>query len=251
MDGGVRVRGRIVAGEKRRLVAVDLARTLALCGMVVFHFTFDLELFGHLPQGTTVTGGWAIFARVVAGSFLFLSGVSLVLAHGGGVRWPSFWRRFARIAAAAALVTVATLVALPQAFIFFGILHAMAFGALVGVLVIRLPWPVLLALSGAVLWVDHVVALEAMNPRWLVWTGLGERMPLTMDFVPVFPWMAPVLGGMAAAKLAGRLGLWGRLPAGGPLAQRLSWPGRHSLAIYLVHQPILIGVVWVGTQLLR
>ncbi len=41
------------------------------------------ELFGHLPPGTVaMPGGWAIFARLVAGSFLFLAGVSLVLAHG-------------------------------------------------------------------------------------------------------------------------------------------------------------------------
>ena len=72
--------------RRDRLVAVDLARTVALCGMVVFHFTFDLELFGHLPQGTTVTGGWAVFSRVVAGSFLFLSGVSLILAHGDALQ---------------------------------------------------------------------------------------------------------------------------------------------------------------------
>ena len=241
----------MASGDKGRLVAVDLARTVALCGMAVFHFTFDLEMFGHLPQGTTVTGGWAVFARVVAGSFLFLAGVSLVLAHGEGVRWPSFWRRFVRIAAAAALVSVATLVAMPQAFIFFGILHAVAFGSVMGVLLIGLPWPLLLGLAGAVLWVNDVVALEALNPRWLVWTGLGERFPLTMDFVPVFPWMAAVLGGMAAAKLAGRAGLWARLGTGGVLARRLAWPGRHSLAIYLLHQPILIALVWAGTQLSR
>ena len=59
------------------------------------------------------------------------------------------------------------------------------------------------------------------------------------------------LGGMAAARLAGRLGLWARLGPGGPLARRLSWPGRHSLAIYLLHQPILVALVWAGTQLAR
>lgn len=255
MDGASRVKGRVTgmgqgAGQGR-LVVVDLARTVALIGMAVFHFTFDLEMFGHLPQGTTVTGGWAIWARVVAGSFLFLSGVSLVLAHGEGVRWRSFWRRFLKIAGAAALVTGVTLVAVPQAFIFFGILHSVAFGSLLGVLLIRLPWPALLGLAGAVLLVNELVALEALNGRWLVWTGLGAQFPLTMDFVPVFPWVAAVLGGMAAAKLAGRMGLWAQLGSGGPLAQRLSWPGRHSLLIYLVHQPILIALVWVGTQLLR
>ena len=244
------MRGGTVA-ETKRLVAVDLARTVALAGMAVFHFTFDLELFGHLPPGTTVQGGWAIFARVVAGSFLFLAGVSLVLAHGDGVRWPSFRRRLLRVVAAAALVTVATWFALPQAFIFFGILHSIAFASVVGIVLIRLPVWALLALVVAVLAVNDRVALEVMNPRWLVWTGLGAAQPWTMDFVPVFPWIAAVLGGMATAKAMAAAGFWDRLRGGGPLLRRLSWPGRHSLAIYLIHQPVLLTLVWAGTMLSR
>lgn len=237
--------------ETKRLVVVDLARTVALAGMALFHFTFDLELFGHLPPGTTVQGGWAVFARVVAGSFLFLSGVSLVLAHGNGVRWPAFRSRLLRVAAAAVLVTVATWVALPQAFIFFGILHAITFASVVGIMLIRLPVWALLALVLTVLAVNEGVALEAMNPRWLVWTGLGAAQPWTMDFVPVFPWIAAVLGGMATAMAMAAAGLWDRLRGGGPVLQRLAWPGRHSLAIYLIHQPILLSLVWAGTMLAR
>lgn len=236
--------------RRDRLVAVDLARTVALCGMVVFHFTFDLELFGHLPQGTTVTGGWAVFSRVVAGSFLFLSGVSLILAHGEGLRLPALRARFLKIAAAAALVSAATWIAFPQAFIFFGILHGIAFGTLLGAIVIRLHGLLLLGLAVGVLLVDRSFAFEAMTPRWLAWIGLGDRQPWSMDFVPVFPWMAAVLAGMGVAKLASAAGVWDRLGPGSGLAQRLAWPGRHSLAIYLVHQPILIGLVWLGTQVL-
>lgn len=234
-----------------RLVVVDLARTLALAGMVVFHFTFDLELFGWLAQGTTVTGGWAVFARVVAGSFLFLSGVSLVLAHGAGVRWPSFRRRFLRVAGAALLVTVVTWVVIPQAFIFFGILHSIALGSLVGVLLIRLPGEVLIGLAGVILWVDRSFGWDAFNTLWLVWTGLGTGQPWTMDFVPVFPWLAAVLAGMGVARLMGRAGLWVRLRGVGAGLAPLAWPGRHSLAIYLLHQPVLIALVWAGTMVLR
>lgn len=235
-----------------RLVAVDLARSLALCGMVVFHFTFDLELFGHLAPGTTITGKWAIFARVVAGSFLFLSGISLVLAHGDGVRWAAFGRRLAKVAAAAALVTVATRLALPEAFIFFGILHAIAFGSLLGILLIRLPGLALLAMAVAIVVVDRNFGFDALNGRALVWTGLGTRMPWTMDFVPVFPWAGALLAGMGAARLAERAGVWDWLrlqgEPEGTWVRRLAWPGRHSLAIYLVHQPVLIALVWLGTQ---
>ena len=58
--------------------------------MVVFHFARDLEIFGILPPGTTLSGGWHVLARVVAGSFFFFAGMSLVLAHGERIRWRSF-----------------------------------------------------------------------------------------------------------------------------------------------------------------
>lgn len=235
-----------------RLVAVDLARSLALVGMVVFHFAFDLELFGHLAPGTTVTGGWAVFARVVAGSFLFLAGLSLVLAQGQGRRWPAFWRRFLRVAGAALVVSGVTLAVIPQAFIFFGILHSIALCSLIGMALIFLPWPVLGALAVAVVWADRSLGFEALNPLWAVWTGLGTRVPWSMDFVPVFPWLAAFLAGMAVARAMTRAGLWARLALWqpGPLLRRLAWPGRHSLAIYLIHQPVLMALVWAATQLL-
>lgn len=239
------------AGE--RLALIDVARTVALLGMAVFHFAFDLELFGWLEPGTTVTGGWAVFARLVAGSFLFLSGVSLVLAHGAAIRWPGVWRRLGKLVAAAALVSLGTYVAFPQAFVFFGILHSIALCSLIGLALIRLPGVVFLALAVAVVVVDQTIALEALNSRWLAWTGLNAVNPWAVDFVPVFPWLGAVLAGMGAAKLAAAAGLWERARAveAGPWLRRLAWPGRHSLVIYLVHQPVLIGLVWAGTMVLR
>ena len=245
-----RGRGRILKeSNDHRLIAVDLARSLALLGMVVFHFTFDLELFGHLAPGTTTTGGWAVFARLVAGSFLFLAGVSLVLAHGAGRRWGAFRRRLLRVVGAALVVTGATLAVLPQAFIFFGILHSIAFASLVGMALIGLRWQVLAGLAVAVVVADRTLALDAFNPLWLVWTGLGTRVPWSMDFVPVFPWLAAFLAGMAMAQWMTRRGLWARLARmqAGPVLCRLAWPGRHSLPIYLIHQPILMALVWLAT----
>lgn len=234
----------------RRLVLIDLARTIALIGMGVFHLTFDLEMFGYLPPGTSVTGGWAVFARLVAGSFLFLAGVSLVLAHGTAIRWPSVGRRLVRLVAAAALVSAATYAAFPQAFVYFGILHSIALCSLLGLAVIRLPGIALLLLAVAVVAVDRSVAIDALNSRWLAWTGLAVAHPLSVDFVPVFPWLGALLAGMGAARLAATAGLWDRAARwdAGPWMRRLAWPGQHSLAIYLVHQPVLIGLVWAWTQ---
>lgn len=223
-----------------RLLGLDIARTLAVVCMVIFHFTFDLALFGHIDPGTMSQPFWYYFARMIAGSFLFLSGISLWLAHGRGIRWPAFWRRWAMIAGAAALVTTASIWLVPGGPIWFGILHAMAATALIGLVALRLPWPVTLALAAVILAAAWGPRFPAFDPIWLVWTGLAETRPMMGDYVPLIPWAAPALAGIATAK-ALRLDQW-RGTAPGRLAHTLTFPGRHSLIIYLVHQPILFGL---------
>ena len=115
--------------------------------MIVYHFTFDLQMFGLVPAGTAGSGWLFWLARVVASSFLMFAGISLWLAHGHGFRAAAFLRRWLRVAAAAALVTVVTRLALPDYYIFFGILHSIALCSVVGLAFLRLP--VLLTLLAA------------------------------------------------------------------------------------------------------
>lgn len=236
-----------------RLAALDIARAAALLAMAVFHFVFDLELFGWLAPGTSSSGGWRVLALCTAGSFLFLAGVSLWLAHGRGIRWRGFAKRLAMVAGAAALISAATYVAMPQAFVFFGILHSIAASSLLGLLCLRLPAPVLIGLAGAAFWAPQALRSPAFDAPGLWWIGLQTAPITSVDYVPLLPWFGPFLLGLAAARIADRAGLWQALaarPAPG-WQVRLGWPGRHSLAIYLIHQPVLIALVWLGTQMLR
>ena len=90
-----------------RLHVIDGARGAALLGMFVYHFAWDLDFYGLIAIDTGA-GGWAVSARVVAGSFLFLVGVSLVLATRDGFKPKLFLRRLGLVAGAAMLVTLAT-----------------------------------------------------------------------------------------------------------------------------------------------
>ncbi|WP_062202445.1 heparan-alpha-glucosaminide N-acetyltransferase [Aureimonas sp. AU12] len=234
----------------RRIELLDILRGVALIAMATYHFTWDLEFFGHLARGTASEGGWRLFARGIASSFLVLVGIGLVLAHGRQIRWRPFWRRLAQVAAGAAAITVATWVATPQGFVFFGILHQIAVASLIGLLVLRLPFPATLLLGIGVILLPQIVSTAAFDTRWLAWIGLAESPPLSNDFVPVFPWTGAVLIGMGLAQLAVRVDLPSRLARWNdrlhPL-RRLGVLGRHSLLFYLLHQPLLIGVVALAT----
>jgi len=239
----------MTAGGGTRIAALDLARAGALVAMAVFHFVFDLELFGFAAPGTTMQPGWRWLAFLTAGSFLFLVGVGLWLGHGHGIRWRGFWRRFVRVAAAAAGITLVTWVAMPGAFIFFGILHSIAMASLLGLLALRLPVWGLAVMGGLVLWLPQAARFEMFNAPWLWWVGLHDTPVRSVDFVPLFPWFGPVLIGIAVAKAVEARDGWARLArwdAPG-WAWPLAWAGRHSLLVYLLHQPVLVSLVWSAT----
>lgn len=223
-----------------RLIVLDLARSAAVLGMVIFHFTFDLALFGYLPADTVYQPFWYYFARLVAGSFLFLSGVSLWLAHHEGIRLRGFGWRLAKLVAAAALVTVASFWLVPGGPIYFGILHALALSGLIALPFLRLPALVTFAVAAVVFGLAWTGQSPAFDGLGLVWLGLAETRPPMGDYVPLIPWAAPCLAGLALAR-ALRVDQWrGRPPS--PLLRRLAFPGQHSLLIYLAHQPILFGL---------
>lgn len=237
-----------------RAVLLDLARSLALVGMAVFHFNFDLVMFGYLPPEVIMVGFWPLWARMVASSFLILSGVGLSLAYGDGVDLRRLARRLIRIAGAAVVVTIGTRFAMGDQYVFWGILHMIAFGSVVGLLFLRLPVAVTLAVAAAVFWTGWTVASPAFDAAPLLFLGLGAQPVWAVDYVPVFPWLAPVLVGIALGRWAVKAGVWPRIAAvtvpKGSLLDWLALPGRNSLWVYLGHQPVLIGLVWVWTFLL-
>ncbi|HHZ07571.1 MAG TPA: DUF1624 domain-containing protein [Rhizobiales bacterium] len=235
----------------RRIEAIDLARGAALVAMAVYHFTWDLEFFGYAEAGLTAHGGWKIFARSIASSFLFLAGVSLFLAHGETFRRAAFVKRLAQVAGAAAAISAVTWFAVPSGFIFFGILHQIALASILGLAFLRLPWPVTLAAAAVFVAGPHFLRSEVFDHAVWWWLGLSSANPRSNDYVPLFPWFGAVLAGIAAARLARATGLLDRLAriSFGRWSLALRLAGRHSLAVYLVHQPVLIACVWAFAQI--
>lgn len=234
-----------------RIALVDWARTAAIIGMVTFHFGRDLEVVGLVPPGTTFGGWWDIWARSVAGSFLFLAGLSLWLAHGDGVQWRGYLRRLSILVVAAIGVSVVTYFATPQIWVRFGILHSIALASVLSLPFLWAPWWVTLATAGAVLALAPGLQSEAFNGVWLLWLGLGTTWPPMMDWEPMVPWLAPMLAGVALGRLGSSLDWWIRLADWQAGPDWLAWPGRHSLAIYLIHQPVIIGGMLAWIWLMR
>ncbi|WP_404404688.1 DUF1624 domain-containing protein [Pelagibacterium halotolerans] len=232
--------------RRQRLAVIDIARGLAILAMVVYHFAWDLAYLQFIVLDLRAEIGWVIFQKLIVGSFIFLTGISLVLAHGEAIRWRAFWRRFALIVGAAFLVTVGTLFFSPNAFVYFGVLHAIALFSLMGLAFLRAPLWLVIALGATIIVTSISVQHPLFGEKIWSWIGLWDEPPPAEDLVPIFPWFGVALLGIAFARWGRASGFFDRLatiPAGGAAGRGLAKAGRWSLVIYLAHQPILLAIL--------
>lgn len=234
-------------GASARIEIVDVARGGALVAMIIYHFAWDLSFLGFVATDVGSHPAWRAFAMCIAGSFLFITGFGLVLARDAGQSWSGWLRRLAKIVLAAALVSLATYAAFPDGFVYFGILHMIALGAVLALPFLRAPAALTAGVAMIVLIAPHLASSGAFDSRWLAWIGFARTPPATVDFEPVFPWFAPVLAGVATARLALDRGWRPRLASwrsNAAPARLLGGMGRRSLMVYLAHQPILLAVLY-------
>jgi len=236
---------------------LDALRGLAMLWMTGYHFCFDLNYFGYIRQDFYQNPVWIWQRSAIVSLFLLCAGIGQALAVRQGQGWPRFWRRWAQVAGGAALVTAASLFVFPESYIYFGVLHGLAVMLIAArvLLVRRVPRAALLIGGGALIaltWIAPAVLSAWVGPeisglfnsRALNWLGLITRKPYTEDYVPLAPWLGVLLWGAAAGRwrwLSGALAHGG----GGRAVGALALLGRWSLSYYLLHQPVLIGALWL------
>jgi uncharacterized membrane protein len=230
-----------------RFERLDALRGAAIVWMAAFHFAFDLNHLGLLQPRQDFYGDplWTWQRTAIVSLFLFCAGLSQAVAMAQGQPWPRFGRRWAQIAGCALLVTAGSAWMFPRSWISFGVLHGIA----VMLIALRLTasWrtSAWVGIGTVCLVLPQFVAHPAFDTRWTNWVGLVTRKPITEDFVPLLPWFGVMLWGAAAGRW-----MMGRRPAvlggGVPAMLRpLALLGRWSLSFYMLHQPVLIGALWL------
>ena len=244
-----------VADRGRRIAAIDALRGVAIVAMVVYHTAFDLSARSLLPVDITRDLGWIVFARSIASTFLLLVGVGLVLATQNGLRLQPYLRRLGLIAGSACLVSLATWFIEPDVFVFFGILHQIALASVLALpFVLWLPSWVVAPVAAGVIALPFLYTSPLFDWPPLWWVGLSATTPQTVDYVPVFPWFGVVLAGIVVGRLFVadfRNSAFSRWRPENWAGKAAAWAGRWSLVLYLVHQPILYGLLWAASPLLR
>jgi len=227
-----------------RIATIDILRGIAIVMMFVFHFSFDLNFFGYVEIHFLADPFWANFRRFIVGSFLFLMGISIFLANRKQLNIKHFTRRLILLFIFALLVTLGSYFMFPESFIYFGILHFIFVASILGLAFRRFYW-FNLGLGIALLVLDTLYSHPMFDNPTINWIGFTTHLPYTEDYVPLIPWFGVVLIGMfvGRALFSSTPPTWLAWQATNPVTKTLAFGGRHSLLIYILHQPIFIGLI--------
>ena len=228
-----------------RLWEIDALRGVAIVMTVIYHLMWDLLFFGVLTNVALQQGFWRYFQRTTASTFIFLVGVSLVVSHQRAEkrntgRFGKYLRRGVQIFGWAMVLSVIARVA-GVGRIDFGVLHLIGVSIILAYPFLRFRWlniGLWVLLNG----VGYLLQTLRVDAAWWVWLGLKPVNYTYLDYFPLVPWFGVALLGIGVGNLlydhSRRTFVLPDLSTIAPM-QWLQWLGRNSLAIYLLHQPLL------------
>jgi uncharacterized membrane protein len=236
-----------LAPSHRRL-EIDLLRSAAVIVMVIFHGAYDLQMYYHWPIDV-FRGVWHIAALITAPVFLLISGASAWLSwnrhRSPTLVWQKAFRRGALILALAATISAVTYIIEPVSFIRFGILHLIGVSALLLPLFVRTP-RFSLGIGIVCVCISWVLPVLPCDQIWKIVLNCSSSTFVSVDYFPIFPWFGWILIGLGIGREI--------YSAPDPVVfnsssqvilQKLTWPGKQALIIYLLHQPVLLLIFWL------
>lgn len=232
---------------------IDFIRGIAILMMVIFHILFDIGYFGIFPVSVS-TGFWRYFGLSTASLFLLIVGVSFSVSYARAAVNLSRWQMYRKflyrgvgIFVLALLVTLGTWLYLGEGFVIFGILH------LIGVSIILAPFFYRLGkfnffLGCGIILLGFVIG-NIPGPAWLLPLGIHPVTFWSVDYTPLFPWFGMVLMGIGIGSILYPNGIRKfSLPQIPPIgSSAVIFSGKHSLLLYLVHQPVIILILHFAT----
>ncbi|AFN03619.1 hypothetical protein PFC_03340 [Pyrococcus furiosus COM1] len=209
--------------------------------MLISNFVTDLQFFLGYSEYKTF---WKVFAYATASLFVSISGLSLWISHSRGREIKRDIMRFVKLFGLGVLITLTTHIVLDKGTIYFGILHFLGVASILAIPFYSLGWknvfPAFFFLAGA-----KVVKNFHADTLILLPLGITPRSFFTLDYFPIFPWFGVFLLGTTIGSLiypSGERKLKLKNP-NNPIVNFICFLGRNTLKIYLLHQPIFVGLL--------
>ena len=236
-----------------RYAALDGIRGLALLNMIIYHGVWDLVYLFGMDWKWYRSDGAFIWQQYICWSFIFLAGVCQPLGR-------RKLRRALLVFAGGVVISLVTVLVMPESQVVFGVLTLIGICTLLMIPLERFlercpAWLGLTASMALFILTRNVNTgylgfgpwqLCKLPEDWYSsWgsTFLGFPMKgfYSTDYFSLIPWMFLFMAGFYTYQLLHKGQLLGYLVQS--RVQPLEWLGRHSLVIYMLHQPVLYGVL--------
>jgi uncharacterized membrane protein len=227
-----------------RFKEIDQIRGVAIILMVVFHTAFDLN-FLEIYSINVWGGAWFWMAKTIQWIFILTTGITLTIAHHRG---KSRLKHIFKLGTCAMGITLITWLLFKEKMIVFGILHFYTVALILAHPFLKLKlWNV--GLGMALLFLSAPLTQTFNNIPGLFFLGMpAEGSFQALDYFPLLPWFGVFLIGVGIGNLFPRIQPQ-TAQIEPPPFRRLMSPlekmARHSLLIYLVHQPVIFGILKV------
>lgn len=230
---------------------LDALRGLALVNMVLYHFSYDIfVIYGQNPDW--LDSPWTfLWQQGICWSFILISGFSWRLGGAGNLR------RGLYLNGLGFLITLVTWLVIPEEFIFFGVLNLIGCGVLLTIpfskLGEKIPpllgggiclvlWAVTHEVQRGYLWLggSRLLLPQELYTGYFTFLGFPEPAFFSSDYFPLLPWLFLYWAGwflfplvMKSKKIRHFLSI--RIPL-------LSAIGKKTIWVYILHQPVLMGI---------
>lgn len=236
-----------------RIWEIDFLRGIAIIIMIFFHFLYDLNHYS-ITQYRLYTGYFSYLSYGTASIFVFLVGASLTISYNKSRQKNSssdlsmkYVKRGVKILLLGMVITIFTLWYFPQRFVVFGILHCIGVSIILSIPFIR--YRLFNVLTGSlIIFIGVYLHMFRFDFPWLLPFGFVPRDFFTIDYFPLIPWFGVVLIGITAGNIvfkAGKRRYTLKDHSNHFCVRNICSLGRNSLYVYFIHQPILVGLIFL------
>lgn len=228
--------------RKERIWELDFLRGIFILCVVIIHGVYDLRIFCNWEINTPYIYDFIQYNGGVL--FVLLSGICITLGN-------HFWKRGCVVFACGLLVSNVTFLMVhfemadKSVLIYWGVLHLLGFAMLTYALFKHMPTWLLSILGVTMILIGYYLEGYMAENLWFCWLGLTPPGFVTADYFPVLPYLGWFLTGIVLGRTLykNKKTLLPKISPDIVPIRALSFCGRHSLWIYLAHQPLLYGIL--------
>jgi len=225
--------------KNNRIWEIDLLRTVAIILMIIFHTVVDLkDYYGYNIE--YLRGFWYYEGKLSAIIFIFVSGISSTFSRNN-------LKRGLRVFMWGMVLTGVTYFYNKEYYIKFGILHFLGISMMlyhfVNTSIKEYYFRYFFIFATLCIVIGNIFSYVTIRLPYLFAIGLTHREFSSMDYYPLLPWFGLFLyGALTGKKIYEEPKSFFHTTYNCPIVSYIS---RHSLFIYLIHQPIILFILYI------